>query len=73
MAAGTKIVLSFGNASGNTVNYSYNYGNSEANSASIKNAMNTMIANGAIFRNVPVSIKGAKAVLTTESEFDLSE
>ena len=73
MASGTKIVFSFGNASGNTVNYSYNYGDDDAASADVKAAMNTMITNGAIFKNVPVSIKGAKAVITTESEFDLSE
>ena len=73
MSAGTKIVFSFGNASGNTVNYSYNYGNAGAPAIDVKAAMNTMIANGAIFKNVPVSIKGAKAVVTSESEFDLSE
>ena len=73
MAAGTKIVFIFGNASGNTVNFSYNYGDEEATVSSIKNAMNTMITNGAIFRNVPVIIKGAKAIVTRETEFDLSE
>lgn len=73
MAAGTKIVFSFGNASGNTVNYSYNYGNSEAEASDVKTAMNTMIANGEIFKNVPVSIKGAKAVVTTEKEFKIDE
>ena len=73
MAAGTKIVFSFGNAVGNTINYSYNYGKSDSSAASIKLAMNTMIANGSIFRNVPVTIKGAKAVVTSETEFDLSE
>ena len=73
MSAGTKIVFSFGNALGNTVNYSYNYGNSEATASSVRNAMNTMITNGVVFRNVPMSIKGAKAVVTSETEFDLSE
>lgn len=72
MASGTKIVFSFGNASGNTINYSYNYGNDDASSASVKNAMNTMISNGSIFKRVPVSIKSAKSVITTESAFDLS-
>ena len=72
MAAGTKIVLSFGNASGNTVNYSYNYGNSEALASDVKAAMNAMITNGSIFRNVPTSIKAAKAIVTSETEFDLS-
>ena len=73
MAAGTKLVFSFGNASGNTVNYNYNYGDDDASTASVKNAMNTMITNGDIFRNAPVTIKGAKAVITSEVEFDLSE
>ena len=73
MAAGTKIVFSFGNASGNTVNYSYNYGNASAPASDVKTAMQTMIANGVIFSNVPVSIKGAKAVVTSETEFDLSD
>lgn len=72
MAAGTKIVLSFYNASGATVNLSYNYGDSEALASDVKTAMNTIIANGSIFRNVPVSIKSAKAVITSESEWDLS-
>ena len=73
MAAGTKIVFSFGNASGNTINYSYNYGDASTSASDVKTAMNTMITNGVIFRNVPVSIKGAKAVVTSETEFDLSE
>ena len=72
MAAGTKIIFSFGNAVGNTVNYSYNYGDAETTASAVKAAMNTMITNGAIFKNVPMSIKGAKAVVTTETEFDLS-
>jgi hypothetical protein len=73
MASGTKIVFSFGNANGNTINYSYNYGDDDATTAHVKAAMNSMITNGVIFKNVPATIKGAKAVITTESEFDLSE
>ena len=61
------------NAVGNMVNYSYNYGDAEATKTAIKSAMNTMITNGDIFRNVPVSIQGAKAVVTTETEFNLSD
>ncbi len=73
MASGTKIVFLFGNAQGSTITYSYNYGNAEATSLSIKNAMNAMITNGSIFNKVPVSIKSAKAVVTTETEFDLND
>ncbi len=72
MAAGTKIIFDFLNEAGNTVSLSYNYGDEEATITSIRNAMNTIITNKAIFKNPPASIKGARAVVTTETEFDLS-
>lgn len=73
MAAGTKIVLEFASAVGSNTRFSYNYANAEVNAASVKNAMNTMISNNAIFRSKPAAIKSAKIVLTTETEFDLDE
>ncbi len=72
MASGTKIIFDFLNASGNTVSLSYNYGDEEATTSSITTAMNTIITNNAIFKNPPASIKGARAVVTTETEFNLS-
>ena len=72
MAAGTKIVFGFYNTTGNSMNLSYNYGDDEATTAHVKTAMNTIIANKEIFRNQPAAIKDAKAVITTEAEFDLS-
>lgn len=72
MAAGTKIVLEFTSAVGSSVRFSYNYANADATAASVKNAMNTMISNNAIFRSKPSSIKSAKIVVTTETEYDLS-
>lgn len=72
MAAGTKIVLSFYNSEGSTTSFSYNYGDESASTSSVKTAMQTMIANKEIFSSQPVAIKGAKAVITTETEFDLS-
>lgn len=72
MAAGTKIVFEFYGATGKSMNLSYNYGDEEASITSVNNAMNTIIANNAIFKNPPTSIKGAKAIVTRESEFDLN-
>lgn len=72
MAAGTKLILRFGTASGEK-NFTYNYGNASATSASVKNAMNAMIENGSIFRYVPLTKISAKAQVTSETEFDLSD
>lgn len=71
MAAGSKLILRFGTMSGEK-NFTYNYGNSEALASDIKTLMNTMIANGSIFRYVPTTIISAKVAVTSETEFDLS-
>ena len=71
MAAGTKIVLEFTSAVGTSARFSYNYANAEATATSVKNAMNTMITNADIFRSKPAAIKGAKIVVTTETEYNL--
>lgn len=73
MSAGTKIVFSLRNANGNIMNMSYKYGNTEATAQSVRNALEAFISEGSIFRNVPVTWVGAKTVVTTESEFDLSD
>lgn len=73
MAVGTKIVFEFYNEAGGAISFSYNYGDEEAETSDIKTAMNTMITNKAIFRNQPTAIRGAKAVVTSETTFDLSD
>lgn len=72
MAAGTKLILRFGTTSGEK-NFTYNYGNDEATTSSIKAAMNAIIANGSIFKYVPLTIISATSQVTTERQFDLSE
>lgn len=72
MAAGTKLILRFGTASGEK-NFTYNYANAEATALSIKTAMNAMITNGSIFRSPPLTIISAKAQVITETEFDLND
>lgn len=71
MAASSKLILRFGTTSGEK-NFSYNYGNAEATSVSIKNAMQAFIDNGSIFKYPPLTMISAKVQLTTETEFDLS-
>lgn len=73
MAAGTKIIFEFGTADGKTTRLSYNYGNAEATSASIKGFMNAAIQNKEIFKVQPTSISKAYVQVTTETEFDLSD
>ena len=72
MAAGSRIIFEFADASGDSIFFTYNYGDDDASTSAVKNAMNTIIANGDIFTHVPVAIKGAKAVITSEVNFDLS-
>lgn len=71
MAAGSKLILRFGTASGEK-NFSYNYGNSSAPASDVKAAMNAMIANGSIFKYPPLTIISAKVEVTSVTEFDLS-
>lgn len=71
MAAGTKLVLRFGTASGEK-NFIYNYGNAGAASSDIKALGAAMIANGSIFRYPPLTFLSAVAQVTTETEFDIS-
>lgn len=72
MASGTKIIFEFLSADGSTIKHSYNYGDDDAATSDILAYMNGAITNGAMFKNVPISIKGAKAQTVTETEFSLS-
>lgn len=71
MAAGTKLILRFGTASGEK-NFIYNYGNAEATGSSITNAMDAMITNGSVFKYPPLTKISAKAEVTTVTEFNIS-
>lgn len=72
MAAGTKIIFEFKNASGNIVRHSYNYGDAETTASAVRAYMNAAIANNSIFTNPPTTISRAYAQVTTETVFDLS-
>ncbi len=71
MANSTKLALSFESSTGATINHSYNYVDPEVESASVKALMEGIIANGAIFANVPAAMKSAKIVVVEETLIDL--
>ncbi len=73
MAAGTKIIFEFKNAAGNTVRHSYNYGNAEATSSSVRGYMTAAITNNSIFKNPPTAISRAIVQVTSETEINISE
>lgn len=72
MAAGTKLVCTFGTNSDKTASFTFNYAKSGATLASVKALMTAIIANGAIYENVPLTAKSAKTVTTSENVYDLS-
>ena len=61
-----RLVLNFAGTSGD-VTMSYNYADTSVSASDIKNLMNTIITNGSIFVNPPVSSKSAKFVTTSET------
>ena len=73
MAAGTKIIFEFKNASGNTVRHSYNYGDANSSTNDVRAYMQGAITNNSIFDNPPTAISRAYAQVTTETEWQLNE
>ena len=71
MASGTKLVCTFKTSNDKTISMTFNYAKSNATTANVKTLMNTIIANGAIFANVPVYSISAKTQTTSENEFNL--
>ena len=68
-----KLVMTFADADGANVTFSYPYAKDNATTNSVKNLANGLITNGSIFANPPISIKTAKIVITSETPYDLSE
>ena len=69
----SKLVMTFADANGEDLIFSYNYADKDTNKTSARQLVNGIITNGSIFSRVPVSAKSAKIVSTTEKLFDLSE
>ena len=73
MAAGTKLVITFLDAYNAERNFSFSYVKYNATNASVKSAIQAIITNGSIFTHVPVSVKSAKMVTTTEQGIVLDQ
>ena len=72
MSSGTKIVFTALDGEGKSRSFSYRYADEEVSSSDVRTAAAAILTNGSIFTYVPVSMKSAKTVTTTEVEYDLS-
>ena len=71
MAEGTRLQLTFDTMSGSKT-WSFNYAKPSASVDVIKAVGQAMVTNGSIFENVPISLRSAKTVTTSENVYDLS-
>lgn len=72
MAEGTKLVLTFETNEGKSMTMSINYAKPSAEASAVRALMQAIITNNDIFENVPVTMKSAKTVTTSENVYDLS-
>lgn len=72
MAVTNKIVMTMETAGGDK-NFSYGNIDSSVTSSDVKTAGQALVTNGSIFQNVPLSLKAAKLVTTTTTDYDLSD
>ena len=67
-----KLVLTFADASSNSVKMTYSHADPEVEASDVSTAIQAIITNGSIFAAVPVTAKSAKIITTTETAYDLS-
>jgi hypothetical protein len=68
----TSLRLVFGANAGKKVSIAYNYADATCGNASVKSLMQTIIANGEIFAEPPLSIVGAEFVSTIRQTANVS-
>ena len=75
MAAGTKLVIQYETSDGGSVTHTWNYAKPGATKANVQALITatTSSTNRVIFQKVPIAVKSAKLVTTTESVYDLNE
>lgn len=66
-----KLILTFIDVSGKDVVFIFNYADKTAETSDIVALMESIIANGSIFNDVPVSIKSAKFSEAVDTIIDL--
>lgn len=68
-----KVTLSFYDADGMTVSFSYNNASASPSGTNVKTAMQAMIANKEIFKNPPVTMKEAYVTSTDKTSITIPE
>lgn len=71
MAAGSSLKITYNTADGTTI-HTWKYANAEATQTNVQSLVTTTIANGSLFQRVPLSVKEAKMVVTTETSIAVS-
>lgn len=71
MATTARLVFEM-NTAGGSRSFGFNYANPTASSGNVRTAGQALITNGSIYQNPPLSLKSAKMVQTTTTEYDLS-
>lgn len=71
MAEGTKLQMTFETAVG-TRTWTFNYAKPGMTVANVKALGQAMVENGAIYETIPLILKSAKKVTTTEDVYDLT-
>lgn len=66
-----KLVLTFTLASGEESKLTFNHADKNVENTDVKALMTAIVANGSIYKSVPVAPKAAKVVVTTETDIDL--
>lgn len=69
---GAKLALTFIGANGSNMKLNYGYINEEVEPTDVRTLAQTIITNGSIFSNPPVSSKSAKLIVTTETDIELN-
>lgn len=72
MASVCVLKTTFRKGNGDSLVFSHRYADPEVSASNVKAFMQSMVTNGDIFENVPVSISSAKKVTTEETAIDLS-
>lgn len=68
-----KYILRYKDANDKTITHTIQPALQTATAATVKAAMQTVITNGVIFKNVPVSMLDAKLVQTTETSITITD
>lgn len=67
-----KLQLKFGTVDG-VKTWSFAESKTSPSVQSVKNLVNTIIANGSIYKYVPLEIRSASTIITTENVYDLED